>query len=40
MELALTNAMFYTLVALAVIAAVAVIYAGYRYYKKRAVGAI
>ena len=36
MEIAITNAMFYTLLALAVAAGVAVVYATYRYYKKRA----
>jgi len=36
MEIAVTNAMFYTLVALAIVAAVAAIYAGYRYYKRKA----
>jgi len=35
-EIALTNAMFYTLVAVAVIGAVAAVWASYRYYKKRA----
>jgi len=39
-EIAITNAMFYTLVALAVIAAIAVVYASYRYYKRRAIGAV
>jgi len=37
-EIAVTNAMFYTLVALAIVAAVAAVYAGYQYYKKRATG--
>jgi len=40
MEIAITNAMFYTLVVMAVVAAVAAIYAGYRYYKKKALGMI
>jgi len=40
MEIAITNAMFYTLVIMAVVAAVAAIYAGYRYYKKRALSMI
>ena len=35
-EIAITNAMFYTLVALAVVAAVAVTYVSYRYYKQKA----
>jgi len=39
-EIAITNAMFYTLVIMAVVAAVAAIYAGYRYYKKKALGMI
>ena len=39
-EIAVTNAMFYTLVVMAVVAAVAAIYAGYRYYKRRAMGMI
>jgi len=39
-EIAITNAMFYTLVVMAVVAAVAAIYAGYRYYKKKALGMI
>jgi len=39
-EIALTNAMFYTLVIMAVVAAVAAVYAGYRYYRKRALGMI
>jgi len=39
-EIAVTNAMFYTLVIMAVVAAIAVIYAGYRYYKSRALGSI
>lgn len=39
-EIAITNAMFYTLVVMAVVAAVAAIYAGYRYYRKRALGMI
>lgn len=39
-EIAITNSLFYTLVILSVVAAVAIIYAGYRYYKKRAVGMI
>jgi len=38
MEIAITNAMFYTLLALAVIAGIATVYATYRYYKKRALG--
>jgi len=40
MEIAITNALFYTLVIMAVVAAVAAIYVGYRYYKKRALGMI
>jgi len=40
MEIAITNSMFYTLVILAVVAAVVIIYAGYRYYKKRALGMV
>lgn len=40
MEVAITNAMFYTLVLMAVIAAVAAVYAGYKYYKKKALGTI
>ncbi|RLF08517.1 MAG: hypothetical protein DRJ60_00200 [Thermoprotei archaeon] len=40
MEIAITNAMFYTLIITAVVAAVAAIYAGYKYYKKRALGMI
>jgi len=40
MEIAITNALFYTLVIMAVVAAVAAIYVGYRYYKKKALGMI
>ena len=40
MEIAITNALFYTLVVMAVIAAFAALYAGYRYYKRRALGTI
>jgi len=39
-EIAITNSLFYTLVIMAVIAAVAAIYVGYQYYKKRAMGMI
>lgn len=39
-EIALTNALFYTLLITAVVAAVVVVYAGYRYYKKRALAMI
>jgi len=40
MEIAITNALFYTLVIMAVVAAIAAIYVGYRYYKRRALGMI
>jgi len=40
MEIAITNALFYTLVIMAVVAAVAAVYVGYRYYKKRALGMV
>jgi len=39
-EVAVTNAMFYTLVIMSVLAAIAAVYAGYRYYKRRALGTL
>jgi len=39
-EIAITNSLFYTLIIVAIIAAGAAVYAGYRYYKKRALGMI
>jgi len=36
MEIAITNSLFYVIVALSIVAAVAVAYAGYQYYKKYA----
>ncbi|MBW2675218.1 MAG: hypothetical protein JRD89_17710 [Deltaproteobacteria bacterium] len=39
-EIALTNALFYVFVALAIFAAVVAGYFGYQYWKKRALGAI
>ena len=38
MEIAITNALFYTLVIMAVVAAVAAIYVVFRYYKRKALG--
>ena len=37
-EVAMTTALFYTLVIVGVIAVLAVLYMGYRYYKKKALG--
>jgi len=40
MEIALTNSLFYALVFTAIVAAVAAAYAGYKYYKKRALAMV
>jgi len=40
METAITNSMFYVILILSVLAAIAVIYAGYQYYRRKAAVAV